>query len=288
MQLPAVTCIIPTHLRPSLLPRTLSSVAQQSVSVAEVIVVDDADDQETRELCEKSSLPLTYVAAGRQALGTAGSSRNIGASLATSDVLAFLDDDDEWDPSFVSRLLDRMESGGADVVSCWVAYQKGADRTVALQPDPLLTADDAIVSSGVTGSNTLIRAAAFRRFGGFDPTLPVKNDNDFIVRALDAGLKFDVVPRDLVTRHSHDLGHLTSRTKRRADGLKRYQAKYAERMTNTQAHEMRRLIHAASWGPDQPWRLRILHAALHFADLQPREMVSAVQRRFRRNGVLWN
>jgi GT2 family glycosyltransferase len=79
---------------------------------------------------------------------------------------------------------------------------------------------------GVTGSNFIVRAEAFRQLGGFDELLPVKNDGDFFFRFLLEGFDYVVNERPDVLQRKHSSGQLTGRTEFRAAGLESYLTKH--------------------------------------------------------------
>src|SRR5690625_3018032 len=97
-----ISVIIPTHNRVGLLKRAIESVLNQTRKPEEVIVVDDLNDVATKELCEQYfSSGVIYIPniKGRGA----SSSRNLGASKAKSEFVAFLDDDDIWLPEKLGK-----------------------------------------------------------------------------------------------------------------------------------------------------------------------------------------
>ncbi len=88
--MPTVSIIIATHNRPHLLPRAVES-ARLAGSDVEIVVVDDASDKETGEVCT-SLAGITYVRVDRnQQLGGA---RNLGILASSGEFITFLDDDD--------------------------------------------------------------------------------------------------------------------------------------------------------------------------------------------------
>lgn len=92
-----VTAIVATRDRPQLLRRTLRSFAAQDSSVlAEVIVVFDGSEPDATLIHEFPELNLGLVGNERTA-GLPGA-RNTGIHLASTDWVAFCDDDDEWLP----------------------------------------------------------------------------------------------------------------------------------------------------------------------------------------------
>ena len=85
-----VSIIIPTWNRPHLLPRAIESARAPGVDV-EVIVVDDASQDKTAEVCQSIG-NIKYIRLDRNH-GVAGA-RNFGLVAATGEFITFLDDDD--------------------------------------------------------------------------------------------------------------------------------------------------------------------------------------------------
>jgi glycosyltransferase involved in cell wall biosynthesis len=88
--MPSVSIVIPTHNRPHLLPRAVESARAAGTNL-EIIVVDDASQDETAAVCRE--IPdIKYIRLERNQ-GVAGA-RNIGILASSSEFIAFLDDDD--------------------------------------------------------------------------------------------------------------------------------------------------------------------------------------------------
>lgn len=237
---PLVTCVIPTHGRQVLVGEALASVASQHLRPDAVVVVDDCGDFATQSASERIlggvGPELRYVDASDSSNSSAGRSRNVGAQVAGSRWLAFLDDDDLWDPDFLSATLARADESGAPLIVTWLDYiqtdgrvSEGRRILEGLTYEQVLS-----FNPGITGSNFLIRRDTFEAIGGFDPDLWVANDLDFFVRYLAAGYEYAVVPRPLAL-HRHHIGtRLTSGSARRVEGLARYWTKYA---TDLQWHD---------------------------------------------------
>ena len=104
MQNPLVTAVIPTRNRPELLQRAIASVRAQTCGPIEIVVVIDGPDDATRALSSAMSaerlrfIPLQTSVGGSDA-------RNIGVQNATTEWVAFLDDDDEWLPTKIEKQL---------------------------------------------------------------------------------------------------------------------------------------------------------------------------------------
>lgn len=237
-----VSVVIPTHNRSEFLPGAVNSVLAQTRVPLEIIVCSDVDDETAAavvsQLAATASIPVRYVYDPLTA-GGASASRNGGARLAEGDVLAFLDDDDLWEPDYLETAITAAAGAGADmaVVGRWMV--KGDTRV----PAPLLengqSAKDVLaVSLGTTGSNMVMTRDSYLATGGFDESIPVKNDTDFFFRFLLSRHSYVSVPERLVLQIKHGTGQLTGNTERRARGTKVYMHKHAEHL---RLHDRRHL-----------------------------------------------
>ncbi len=90
-----VSVIIPTFNRANLLLRAIRSVLSQTYKDFELIVIDDASEDNTREVVNGfSDRRIKYIRLNERA-GSAAS-RNIGIKTSRGKFLTFLDSDDEW------------------------------------------------------------------------------------------------------------------------------------------------------------------------------------------------
>ncbi len=238
-----VSVVIPTHLRPDYLRLAVGSALRQSRSPLEVIVCSDVDDAEAEtvvnELAEDAVIPVRYVYDPATS-GGASASRNIGAGAASGSVLAFLDDDDLWEPEHLEAAIAAGARSGAHMAVTGRWMVKGSTRVEA----PLLRAgrsagDVVAVSLGTTGSNMVVSRAAFVSSGGFDEAMPVKNDTDFFFRFLLAGHRYEVEPKRLVLQVKHGTGQLTGNTERRAAGTRGYMEKHAVHLRERDRRHLR-------------------------------------------------
>ena len=85
-------------------------------------ILDDSDKD--RPLCIRTLIPIRYYTIPRC---TIGMKRNMGVKLAHGEYIAFMDDDDFYDPDFISHSIFEMEynnksiAGSADMYM----YAKG-------------------------------------------------------------------------------------------------------------------------------------------------------------------
>ncbi|WP_428493054.1 glycosyltransferase family 2 protein [Rhodopila sp.] len=111
-----VTVIIPffQYREGSLVSAVRSCLGQRKVEALSVIVVDDGSPLPARqELAELSDRENSRVSIIEQPNGGPGSARNRGLSALPDDtnVVAFLDSDDQWDPDHISNALGALAAG---------------------------------------------------------------------------------------------------------------------------------------------------------------------------------
>lgn len=105
-----VVTVIPTYARAGVVDGAVRSALEQTVVDHRVIVVDDGSGQLPR-----ISHPRLTTVSLRRNLGVVGAVRNVGIRLSTSQFIAFLDDDNEWDSCHLEIALEALEAG-ADFV----------------------------------------------------------------------------------------------------------------------------------------------------------------------------
>lgn len=125
MTLSAVSVIIPTYNRAAWIGATLRSVLAQTHAPREVIVVDDGSADDTESVMRAFGPAVRYV---RQVNAGVSAARNRGASLATSDVIAFVDSDDVWHARKLEVQLLALRQSGArwSITGCDVIGLDGA------------------------------------------------------------------------------------------------------------------------------------------------------------------
>lgn len=183
---PRVTVIIPTRNRAHVLRRSIDSVLAQTVESLELIVIDDASDDETEGLVKGINDPrVRYIRCQRPS--GAPAARNVGIRVARGQYLAFQDSDDEWLPAKLERQLELIEqcAPSADLVTCGTVCSgpDGRERAVVAKNETLsyegLLAFDEPPWGGPT---ILVRQTPATRRILFDERLPAGQDWDYVIR----------------------------------------------------------------------------------------------------------
>ena len=175
---PLVSVVIPTHERAQLLKRAISSVLAQTYSRLEIIVVDDASRDNTREVVESfGDSRIRYFQHQTNKGGSAA--RNTGIRNATGEFIAFLDDDDEWEPEKTEEQIKVLQD--CDVVLC-ASTEPGSSLHEGQSKE---TVDPEDLRRGkFTGGGTgvLMAKGNVLKETMFDESLPRYQDWDFFIR----------------------------------------------------------------------------------------------------------
>ena len=91
---PLVSVIIPTKNRADLLKRAIDSVLEQTWQNYEIVVVDDASDDDTPNLLAELSKDHPIKVITNEVSNGAAACRNIAINQAEGEYIAGLDDDD--------------------------------------------------------------------------------------------------------------------------------------------------------------------------------------------------
>ncbi len=193
----AVGVIIGTYRRPALLRRALASVADGTRAAQRIIVCDDGSGDQTEQVVAEfaEQWPGRVVWAEGPHTGHPGRNRNQAlAHLDGVAWVAFLDDDDRWEPSKLARQLARLDEGGVDLLGCGVTAVglDGGVRRVYRPAAGAVTLASLAAANPFATSGVILRRQLFSELGGFDehPRLVGWGDDyDLWLRAADRGAR---------------------------------------------------------------------------------------------------
>ncbi len=193
---PDLSVIIPTHNRRAALIRALEALAAQTLVPTrfEVVVVMDAVTDDTPAALAARTWPFDLSAIVPPGRGAAGA-RNAGAGQARGDRIVFMDDDMVPAPGFLAAHLHAAE-GGTKVVVIGHSAPRMVDRGWSgqllerwwtAQFQAMTAPDHRFSHLDVMSGNLSLPRALFLAAGGFDETLPVREDYELGYRLLCAG-----------------------------------------------------------------------------------------------------
>lgn len=114
---PAISVIIPMHNAEAHIRETLESIAAQTLTSFEVIIVDDGSTDGSAGIVEDfSRRDNRFRRLATAGTGSAGAARNMGLAEARGEYLAFLDADDLFAPTMLEKLHVKAKHEAADVI----------------------------------------------------------------------------------------------------------------------------------------------------------------------------
>lgn len=233
--LPRVSVVIPAYNAERTLPAALASVGAQGYRDFEVLVCDDASTDRTREVATEA-LRAGGVARWRVLAlpkGNAAASRNHGIRAARGELVAFLDDDDSWEPTKLARSVAAIDAGPLDLL-CHSEVWRSDDGAQRLRHydelfDPNVPPVVSLFRNNpFSTSAVVVRRAHLLEAGLFDESLPSAEDYDLWIRlALIPGIRIGFLRETLGTYTLRE-GSESARIDRRLRALLAIGDRYAE------------------------------------------------------------
>jgi hypothetical protein len=174
-----VSVVVPLYNKVSHVTRCLNSIACQTFTDFEVIIVDDGSTDGSAEIL-KNFEDRRFRLISQPNAGP-GAARNRGVADAQGEMLAFLDADDEWLPEYLEHNLRVFDNSGPEVAAVSSGYiehpagvnpermwrkrgvREGTFTVSPATPPMVLVHTLAYMSCW----NTMVRSSIFRSFGGF-------------------------------------------------------------------------------------------------------------------------
>jgi glycosyltransferase involved in cell wall biosynthesis len=245
---PSIAVIIPLFNGARYIEEALRSVFLQSVPANEIIVVDDGSTDDGAGVAIVEGLAKIHpIKLLHKPNGGQSSARNYGVRESSSELIAFLDQDDVWYEEHLQELAKPFQGWSARPLGWVYSNLDEINEGGSLVSRSLLSTlptvhpkrhvrDCIRQDMFVLPSAALISRAAFNAVGGFDEQLIGYEDDDLFLRIFSAG--YDNIYLD--TPLSKWRIHLGS-------------SSYSIRMVRSRAIYMRKLLERF---PDDPKRLR--------------------------------
>ena len=198
---PTVSVIIPVFNGERFLAEAIDSVLVQTLPPKEIIVVDDGSTDRTSAVVSALSATASVpIHASYQENQGPAAARNLGVARASGDMIAFLDADDIWLPDKTAHQLAALaahpEAGAAWGDSCEFA---GDSLAAALATSKLSGPSPQFLLQSM-----LFRQPALEQIGPFDPELRIGEDVDWLLRAMEQGVRFVLHRHPVVYYRRHD------------------------------------------------------------------------------------
>lgn len=195
-----ISVVIPYYNREKYIDEAIRSVQAQTLQPLEIIIVNDGSRESSRRYLDRYRSECTVVDLD-QNVG-APAARNEGIRRASGTFIAFLDDDDIWLPHKLEVQRQYMEDHPSCAAVHCAAWAFSSDQEDALWSrdwsGPITLAQALTDGYFVSMVTTLVRRNLLSALGGFDPSFPIAEDRDLVIRCCAAGYKIESISEPLV------------------------------------------------------------------------------------------
>lgn len=200
---PLISVVIPTFNRARLVQRAVASVLAQSWRRLEIIVVDDASEDQSRELLEHNFGRRIRMLSLPRNLGVSAA-RNRGIIASRGSYIALLDSDDYWRPRKLEKQLAFLLSQPAMLLcqtgEIWYRHGRRVNPCKHHQKPAGEIFSACLPLCAVSPSAVMMRRELFLRVGLFDESLPACEDYDLWLRVA-CRYPVGLLAEDLVVKH---------------------------------------------------------------------------------------
>ena len=128
---PLISVIMPAYNAEEFIEEAIASVAAQTVTDWELLVIDDGSRDKTCQIVGELAKrdPRIQLLVNEENMGAAGT-RNRGLDIHKGQYVALLDSDDYWQPEFLEKMLRCAEETKADIIYCSYELVDGQGRKV--------------------------------------------------------------------------------------------------------------------------------------------------------------
>ncbi|MEN9529385.1 MAG: hypothetical protein RI932_1258 [Pseudomonadota bacterium] len=194
---PIITVVIPVFNAEKYIEATLASLAQQELAsgLFEVVVVDDGSTDSSADKIRNFKAPFSLKLILQKNAGVSAA-RNAGARAASTDLIAFLDNDATADKHWLENALKYFENPECSAVEGRIEARGGS---------PYATPFTHVLQNETGGRymtcNMIFRKKVFDDVDGFDPRFPYfLEDSDLAFSLLERGYQIKYA-RDVVVYH---------------------------------------------------------------------------------------
>lgn len=111
-----VSIVVPVYNVEAFLEECIQSLLRQEYANTQIILIDDGSTDRSSNICEKYASLDSRICLVKVENGGVSNARNIGLSIASGDLVTFVDSDDVVTPDYISSMISCMAENKADIV----------------------------------------------------------------------------------------------------------------------------------------------------------------------------
>jgi glycosyltransferase involved in cell wall biosynthesis len=197
--------VISSTGRKDYLLELLCSIERQSIPPSEIMLILD-DNLSSRSLGQQLQEMFSKLNVYYPASCNLPAKRNMAASICTSDLILFSDDDDIWFPNKATRVLEAFTLGAKAVCHNYNTF--GTQNSVNCSPlgkkDRFLSYISLLAHSNIFGGGSAICAhKSLLQTIEFNEKLPSSEDYDWWIRVLSSSIPTFYISESLVSYRRH-------------------------------------------------------------------------------------
>lgn len=207
MSEPAFSVVVAAFNEEDMVADAIRSVQLQTREDWELIVVDDGSEDATARIANEIADADPRVRVISQPNGGLSAARNTGIADARADLVAFLDSDDLWLPSYLdvaARVLESEPRAGWAYTDAWALdTEKGRFRRATAMstcqppdvlPDEPMEVMKLLIRQNFMWVSATVRREALEQAGGFDEDMKSAEDIELWFRILMDGWRVVRMP----------------------------------------------------------------------------------------------
>ena len=204
---PLVSVVVTCYNYGRYLRECINSVLKQTYSNFEIIVIDDGSTDDTPQIIQSflDNRLIKYFRQDNQGQATA---KNEGIKRSRGDLIAFLDADDQWQPTKLEKQLYLFTSDQVGVVYSRASRINATGKPIPspvdskyLKPRRGMVTNYLIYDNFVPFSSSIVRSECFEKFGAFNDQLQMGIDWDRWLR-ISTKYTFEFCPEKLLIYRS--------------------------------------------------------------------------------------
>ncbi len=127
--MPSISVIMLTYNREKFVGRAIESILAQTFTDFEFIIIDNGSNDQSGKIADEYAAKDSRIKVLHRERGNIGSGRNAGLEEALGEYIAFVDDDDECEPDYLSFLYNLVINHHADISICSALKEENGQIT---------------------------------------------------------------------------------------------------------------------------------------------------------------
>lgn len=209
-----ISVILPVYNGEKFLERCIKSVLNQLYKNLELIIVDDASTDNSKNIILKFSKidkRIKYIFLEKNS-GSPAYPHNIGFTASSGNFISYIDQDDEWLPSKLKKqlnhYLNNINKRPIGLVTCYsMIIDTIKNSSYISQINHSYNFKEVIsnVNNYCSGNSSMfIPRYVIERIGDRDVNVGVYEDIDFVIRLVSAGFFIEIVKEPLFKYYVHN------------------------------------------------------------------------------------